>query len=63
MCYIADGKRKDAADAIDNSLSKIDQPNGPKIKLTGQCSSDSGGEEYYLIATCSLHGWQHFLEM
>jgi hypothetical protein len=73
----ADSKSLDAAEAIDTSLCKIDQPGQPKTKLAGQ-SSDAGGggtgnslylclkgkdraEQNYLIATCSLHGWQRVL--
>jgi hypothetical protein len=37
------GKSKYAADAIDDSLAKIDQPDGPKIKRTGQGSDGGGG--------------------
>jgi hypothetical protein len=71
---VADGKSADAADAIDDSLSKIDQPGRQKRKLVGQGSDAGGGgvgrrlfeclkkkgrtEEHYLIATCLLHGWQ-----
>jgi hypothetical protein len=69
---VADGTSKDAADAIDDSLSKIDGPDGSKITLAGQGSDGGGGgvgnslyvclktkertKVYYLIATCYLHG-------
>jgi hypothetical protein len=74
---VADGKNEDAAEAIDDSLSKIDQQGRPKIRLVGQGTDGGGGgvgvglyvclkskdrtAEFYLIATCSLHGWQRVL--
>jgi hypothetical protein len=72
----ADNKSYDAASAIDTSLRKIDRPE-TKRKLAGHGSDAGRGgtgtslyvclkqkdraEEYYLIATCSLHGWQRVL--
>jgi hypothetical protein len=66
----ADGKSEDAAAAIDDSLSKIDQQGRLKRRLVGQGTDGGGGgvgwslytclkgkdrtAEFYLIATCLL---------